>query len=53
MINNSAFSYFEEIELEMRAVQRPDLDQVLAGTDRVRSLVFVDERRMWPVGFSR
>jgi|LakMenE18May11ns_1017448.scaffolds.fasta_scaffold9712113_1 hypothetical protein len=53
VINDSTFRYFEEIDVEVPAALRPEFDQVLAGTDRRGRFVFVDERRIRLVGFSR
>jgi hypothetical protein len=39
--------------VEVPAALRPEFDQVLAGTDRRGRFVFVDERRIRLVGFSR
>ena len=52
-INDSTFRYFEEIELEVPAALRPEFNTVLAGSDRRGRFVFVDERRIRLVGFSR
>ena len=52
-VNDSTFRYHEEIEVEVPATLRPEFNTVLAGTDRRGRFVFVDERRIRLVGFSK